>query len=107
MIYKYISKLHRGFNKQVSRQNKKESIIEIQIMPVILSYDEDENDYRPLTRKFFNNKWNGMNLKNIQNSFSQTQPDWLHSKVKSIFRLFKLLNQLYTILLSICLKDSL
>ena len=74
------SKLHKGFIKQVIRQNKKPSIKYIQIMPVILSYDEEDGGgYKPLCKTVFNNKWNGMNFNNLCNMFQQVMPNWFGS----------------------------
>lgn len=79
MNHAHRSRLHKGFIKQVIRQDKKPSIKYIQIYPVILSYDTEEGKYLPLCKCVFNNKWNGMNLKNIRNSFQQTMPGWFNS----------------------------
>lgn len=76
---KHKSKLHKGFEKQVARQDAKPSIKYIEVKPTILSYDEEEGKYLPLKKTVWNNKWNGMNLKNIANSFSQTMPNWFNS----------------------------
>ena len=76
---KHQSKLHKGFMKQVGRQNSKPSIKYIDIKPIILSFDEEEMKYLPLKKTVWNNKWNGMNLKNITNSFSQTMPNTFNS----------------------------
>lgn len=79
---KHKSKLHKGFEKQVSRQNNKPEYKKIIVQPIILSWSHKHSEYKPLKQRFWNNKWNGMNLKNLCNSFSQTQPDWMYSKVK-------------------------
>lgn len=79
---KYKSKLHKGFERQVLRQNEKPSIKYIDINPKILSFDEDEMKYSPLKKTVWNNKWNGMNLKNIANSFIQTMPNTFNSHRK-------------------------
>lgn len=80
MLDKHKSKLHKGFIKQVIRQDNKLSIVKVKIIPEILSYKDGE--YKPLKQKFFNNKWNGINLKDIYLSFIQVQPNWMYSKVR-------------------------
>lgn len=77
---KHKSKLQLGFEKQRLRQDAKPEYVKITIQPIILSWNSKHSEYRPLKRKFWNNKWNGMNLKNLCNSFTQVQPGWLYSK---------------------------
>jgi len=72
---KHKSKLHKGFEKQVTRQNLKPEYVSIVIVPHILSYSSKHGEYRPLKRKFWNDRWNGMNLKNLCNSFYPVPPN--------------------------------
>ena len=63
---KYISKNHKGFLKMVSRQNNKPTINKV-IVKDILTYSSKKGCYVPLKIKYFNNQWNGMNLKTLFN----------------------------------------
>ena len=67
---KHKSKLHKGFEKQVTRQDLKPSIAKVEIVPTILTYSSKRGEYIPLKRKFFNNKWNGINLNRLYSSFN-------------------------------------
>lgn len=63
---KYISKNHKGFLKMVSRQNNKPTINKV-IVKDMLTYSSKKGCYVPLKIKYFNNQWNGMNLKTLFN----------------------------------------
>lgn len=63
---KYISKNHKGFLKMVSRQNNKPTINKV-IVKDLLTYSSKKGCYVPLKIKYFNNQWNGMNLKTLFN----------------------------------------
>ena len=63
---KYISKNHKGFLKMVSRQNNKPTISKV-IVKDMLTYSSKKGCYVPLKIKYFNNQWNGMNLKTLFN----------------------------------------
>ena len=63
---KYISKNHKGFLKMVSRQNNKPLINKV-IVKDMLTYSSKKGCYVPLKIKYFNNQWNGMNLKTLLN----------------------------------------
>ena len=63
---KYISKNHKGFLKMVSRQNNKPTINKV-IVKDMLTYSSKKGCYVPLKIKYFNNNWNGMNLKILLN----------------------------------------
>ena len=63
---KYISKNHKGFFKMVSRQNNKPTINKV-IVKDMLTYSSKKGCYVPLKIKYFNNQWNGMNLKTLFN----------------------------------------
>lgn len=67
---KHKSKLQKGFAKQVTRQDLKPSYVKIKVLPIVLSWNHKSGSYKPLKQRFWNNKWNGMNLKNLYNSFT-------------------------------------
>jgi len=78
---KHKSKLHKGFDKMAARQDAKP---QISVRDTgLLSIDEngDSLEMLPLMQKFYNNKWNGMNLKCLRNRFAQTMPGWFNSRV--------------------------
>jgi hypothetical protein len=77
---KHKSKLHLGFLKQVQRQMNKPDYTKKVVSPVILSWSCKHSEYRPLKQKFWNNKWNGMNLKNIYNSFTILRVGGMYGK---------------------------
>jgi len=80
MLDKHKSKLHKGFLKQVKRQDLKPETVKIIVIPILLTYSYKHSEYRPLKRKFHNNKWNGMNLKNLYNRFTPTEVGCMYSK---------------------------
>ena len=50
----------------VSRQNNKPTINKV-ILKGVLTYSSKKGCYVPLKIKYFNNQWNGMNLKTLFN----------------------------------------
>lgn len=64
--YKYWTKLYIGYLKQCADQDAKPEISSIDTG--LKSFDEEKYEYGPLMQKFWNNKWNGMNLKNLRNA---------------------------------------
>jgi hypothetical protein len=76
---KHKSKLHKGFIKQVRRQDQKPSEIKINLPMAIELPKNFKGSYKHHIR-VYNEKWNGMNLKKLCNSFSQVMPDWMYSK---------------------------
>ena len=78
MDNKHKSKLHKGFNKMVIRQDAKESEVVINLPIAIKLPKRFKGEYiHSIT--VANSKWNGMNLKNLRNSFQQTMPGWFNS----------------------------
>lgn len=65
---KHKSKLHRGFEKQCARQNKKPNDVKIKLPAAIELPPKFKSKYAHHI-KVSNNKWNGMNLKSLCNSF--------------------------------------
>lgn len=80
MLDKHKSKLHKGFKKQVQRQDLKPDFAKVEINPIILSWDDDEGMYLPLKAQYYNRKWNGINLKNLYHSFTPVEPNSMYSK---------------------------
>lgn len=76
---KHKSKLHKGFIKQVIRQDQKPSEVKI-VLPMAIDLPKNFKGKYKHHIKVRNNKWNGMNLKNICNSFNQVMPNWMYSK---------------------------
>jgi len=70
MNIKHKSKLHKGFEKQLTRQNLKPDFPKIVVKPIVLSWSGKHGKYKPLKQRFRNNKWNEMNLKDLYNSFT-------------------------------------
>lgn len=79
MDAKHKSKLHRGFIKQVIRQDKKPNEVKIKL-PVAIKLPKNFKGKYKHSITVSNSKWNGMNLKCLCNSFSQTMPGWMYSK---------------------------
>ena len=79
---KHKSKLQLGFEKQRIRQDAKPEYVKIVIQPIILSWNTKHSEYRPLKQRFWNNKWNGMNLKKLCNSFTPVEVGCMYSKRK-------------------------
>jgi len=80
MDEKHKSKLHKGFEKQVTRQLLKPRYKKITIEPQILSWSDKNGCYKPLKRKFYNTIWNGMNLNNLYNSFNTNRVGGMYGK---------------------------
>lgn len=57
--YKYWSKSYKGILKQIKRQQEKPTIAKVTVYPIILSYSSKHGDYRPLKRKYYNNRFRG------------------------------------------------
>jgi hypothetical protein len=69
MNIKHKSKLQLGFQKQVARQELKPGEVKIKL-PIAIKLP---NNFKGKYKHYFtvtNSVWNGMNLKNIYNSFS-------------------------------------
>lgn len=82
MDSKHKSKLHKGFTKQVLRQDDKPEFTKVKIVPHILSYSPKHGKYKPLKAIHRNNKWNGMNLKVIHNSFTVHRVGGMYGKFR-------------------------
>lgn len=80
MDNKHKSKLHKGFEKQRVRQDLKPEYVKIIVTPIVLSYSCKHSEYKPLKQKFWNNKWNGMNLKNLHNFFNILRVGGMYGK---------------------------
>ena len=65
---KHYSKNYKGYLKQYKRQSNKGTVSEIEIKPIILTYDSDEGAYIPLVRRV-RNTW-----------VRDTNLDWLCSQ---------------------------
>jgi len=79
MDIKHKSKLHKGFEKQVSRQINKPDEVKIKLPTSI----KLPNNFKGKYKHFFvvrNSKWNGMNLKNLYNSFTITRVGGMYGK---------------------------
>lgn len=68
MDEKHKSKLHKGFIKQVSRQNAKPNKVKIKL-PIAVKLPNNFKGKYKHSITVYNSQWNGMNLKNICNSF--------------------------------------
>lgn len=77
---KHKSKLHKGFIKQRQRQDKKDNEVSIKLIPIVLTYSHKKGKYVPVKIKHRNNKWNGMNLKVLCNSFSILRVGGMYGK---------------------------
>lgn len=66
---KHKSRLHLGFAKQLTRQNLKPDNVKIKL-PVAIDLPKNFKGKYKHSITIFNSKWNGMNLKNIYNSFT-------------------------------------
>jgi hypothetical protein len=53
------SRLYKGILKQIKRQSNKPHISKVVLKPEILSFSEKHGEYRPLKRKFYNNRNRG------------------------------------------------
>ena len=57
--YKYWSKAYKGILKQMTRQQNKPTIAKVVVYPIILSYNSKCGKYKPLKRKYYNNRFRG------------------------------------------------
>jgi hypothetical protein len=80
MDNKHKSKLHKGFERQRTRQDNKPCYVKVTVTPIVLSWSCKHSEYKSLKQKFWNNKWNGMNLKNLCNSFTVTRVGGMYGK---------------------------
>lgn len=71
MLDKHKPKLYKGFIKQAARQDAKETFVKVKLYPEVLTYSYNKGEYTPVKIKHYNNKWNGMNLKNLCNAFNK------------------------------------
>ena len=79
MQEKHKSKLHKGFEKQVKRQDGKPDDKEI-ILPIAVKLPKNfKGEYTHLIY-VNNNKWNGMNLKKLRNSFTIIRVGGMYGK---------------------------
>lgn len=76
---KHKSKLHKGFEKQVSRQNKKPCEVKLKLPVAIVLPKNFKGKYKH-SMTVQNSKWNGMNLKNIYNSFTILRVGGMYGK---------------------------
>jgi hypothetical protein len=79
MENKHKSKLYRGFEKQVNRQDAKPSEVEI-ILPNAIKLPENFKGIYTHTIVVSNNKWNGMNLKQLRNQFNIVRVGGMYGK---------------------------
>lgn len=68
MLEKHKSKLQKGFEKQVKRQNEKEDVVYLDL-PISVKLPKNFKGTYTHSIEVQNNKWNGMNLKKLRNSF--------------------------------------
>lgn len=76
---KHKSKLLKGFEKQIVRQDKKPSEVKIKL-PIAIQLPKNFKGKYKHTLTVSNSKWNGMNLKNLRNWLWETQPNTFNSK---------------------------
>lgn len=79
MENKHKSKLYKGFEKQVQRQDAKPSDVEI-ILPIAIDLPKNFNGVYTHCLTVSNNKWNGMNLKVLRNKFNVTRVGGMYGK---------------------------
>lgn len=79
MDNKHKSKLHKGFEKQVKRQNNKPEKVKILLPIAIILPKNFKGKYKHML-VVSNTKWNGMNLKNIYNSFTIHQVGGMYGR---------------------------
>lgn len=76
---KHKSKLHKGFIKQVRRQDQKPNEVKIKL-PIAIELPKNfKGSYKHHIR-VRNDKWNGMNLKRLCNSFTTPTLGWYKYK---------------------------
>jgi len=79
METKHKSKLHNGFDKQCKRQDSKPSELKIKL-PIAIQLPKN---FKGKYKHYFtvsNNKWNGMNLKNLRNRFNIIRVGGMYGK---------------------------
>lgn len=76
---KHKSKLHKGFEKQVIRQENKPSDVKIKL-PITIKLPKN---FKGKYKHYFivtNSVWNGMNLKQLRNSFNTSVVGGMYGK---------------------------
>ena len=79
MEAKHKSKLHKGFDAQVRRQDNKPNEVKIKL-PVAIALPKN---FKGKYKHYFtviNDKWNGMNLKNLRNRFNIIRVGGMYGK---------------------------
>lgn len=79
MNEKHKSKLHKGFEKQCQRQDKKPEEVKIKL-PIAIQLPKNFKGKYKHYFIVFNSQWNGMNLKNIRNSFNVNRVGGMYGK---------------------------
>ena len=79
MDNKHKSKLYKGFEKQVKRQDAKPSEVEI-ILPCSIKLPKNFKGVYTHSIVVSNNKWNGMNLKVLRNKFDIIRVGGMYGK---------------------------
>ena len=79
MNNKHKSKLHLGFEKQVRRQCNKPSEVKIKL-PVSVKLPKNFKGKYKHSITVCNSQWNGMNLKNLYNSFTILRVGGMYGK---------------------------
>jgi hypothetical protein len=76
---KHKSKLQKGFEKQVIRQNLKLDKVKI-ILPIAINLPKNFEGKYKHSITVSNSKWNGMNLKRLYNSFTVLRVGGMYGK---------------------------
>jgi len=79
MENKHKSKLYKGFEKQIKRQDVKPSDVEI-ILPNAIKLPKNFKGTYAHTLTVCNSKWNGMNLKTLRNSLNVIRVGGMYGK---------------------------
>lgn len=79
MDNKHKSKLHLGFAKQVTRQHLKPDSVKIKL-PIAIKLPKNFKGKYKHSITFSNSKWNGVNLKNLYNSFTILRVGGMYGK---------------------------
>jgi len=79
MENKHKSKLYKGFEKQVARQDAKPSDVEI-ILPDAIKFPKNFKGSYTHILAVSNSKWNGMNLKVLRNRFNVNRVGGMYGK---------------------------
>lgn len=80
MELKHKSKLLLGFDKQCKRQNAKPSEVKIKL-PIAIQLPKNFKGKYKHYMTVSNNKWNGMNLKNLRNNLVPTPKNSFNSYI--------------------------